>query len=470
MPHLGPSSSSLSSSPSLEPESDEEQEQVTIARVLASLHSKEANKTSSQPESKRGKRKPAPVRRDMNSTSSVSMYPVSYPTWTYSNFSPQLAMYHQMWQQEQASQQSHLLTLPSPPSVPRIAPFIQSVFQSSHSQYFAAREQELVGVPGITVPNPNPNSSFFFCNHPSPVPNRIRSFVTIQEIPEEKRQGEEWPDNRRINLQSRPITLPPNEAQNPPVDVHNEPVHFQESQEDKPKNGGSGITNMPVDKEPKIEHSVLKSTADSSPSMVYNASDNAKIKETPIEGNRKNKFGWVRVASMHDGKETGFVSGASIPDHMPSLLQKSGGSKHEGKETGFVAGASIPGHIPFQVQNLHGSYSTRVNPIRHRPPSPSSSGMTKCFRPRPSSLAAPVTIRNAVPVCSSSPRELSIKPPVNFIAPAVQVRSVIPVCSAPVISNVPDSRNEGVLSSVEVKAQKSDDTSAASLELGKLQI
>ncbi|XXG79309.1 hypothetical protein AAC387_Pa09g0410 [Persea americana] len=463
LPSLSPSPSPSSSSASLEPESNEEQEQVTIARVLANLHPKEVNKPSTQTESKRVKRKPAPVRRDMNASSSLSMYPVPYPTWTYSGFSPQLPMYHQMWQQEQASQQSHLLTLPSPPSGARITPFIQSVFQPSHNQYFAAREQELVGVRGITVPNPS--SSLLFSNHPSPVPIRSRSYVTIQEIAEEKCQGEEeWIHNRRINLQSRPVILPPNEAQNPPVDIHNEPEHLQESQEDKSKNGGPGISNLPADKEPNIGHSILKSAADSSPTVLSSAGENAKIQETPVEGNRKEQFDWVHAGSVHDGKETGFMAGSSIPGHSPFLLRKSGGSMCDGKEAGFMAGASIPSRIPFQSQKSRGSYSSHVNPITHRPPSPSSSGMTKCFRPRPSSLAAPVTIRTAVPVCSSTPRAVTARQSANLMAPAVQVRSVIPVCSSPSTRNIPDSGNEAV------KAQKSDVTSVENLELGNLQI
>lgn len=441
LPHLG-SSSSSSSSTLLGPESNDEQEQVTIARALASLQPKEGNKPSAPNDPKRGRRKPPPIRRDMNASSDLSMYSMSYQAWPYSSFPHEVAVY-QMWQQEQASQrQSHLLSLAALPSPgAQIAPYIQSVFRPSHSQYFAAREQELL-VPGVTVSNPGP--SLYFSNHPLPVSISSRSHVTIQEIQEEKSQGEEeWSDSCRTNLQPRRTSFALHEVQNPPVDSRIEP-EVKESQMDKSNNGGSSIANILTDKETNIRHS-KSGSSDSSPSTLYNGGDSKDIREVPIEGNRMEQFDWVRGRSMHDGKEAG-----------------------------FVARTPVPSNVPFQSQNPHVLYSSRANPTHYHPPSLNSSMTIRGFRSRTSSLAAPVTIRSAVPVCSARPASVNSRPsPDNRVAPAVQIRSVIPVCSAPPPPpprNLPDSRNEGLLSSAEVKTQDPEDIAAVNSELGKLRI
>ncbi|XP_058082581.1 double-stranded RNA-binding protein 2-like [Magnolia sinica] len=440
LPHLG-GSSSASSSTSLEPESNDEQEQVIIARALASLHGTDGNKPPPQNDRQRGRRKPASARRDTNLSSSLSVYPMPYQSWAYSNFSPDVAMY-QMWQQEQVSQQqTRMLALPGPPppSDPRILPFIQSIFQPNHSQYFPAREQEPIGgVPGIAMSGPG--SPLYFPSHSVSIP--IRSRVTIQEIHEEKNQGEEeWlrggtsdadgdPESRRINLQPKNPGFP----QNPPVSMNGRAKpEIQEPHEDKQKNGGPGISNMSSDREANLGHPGFKPVSSGSgPPASHKPADPKNLQEIQPEEVRTEPFEWTRGVSMHSQRETGFMPGAPTPSH-----------------------------IQYQLQNPRVLYSSRANQRPHHQLNPGYSRAAKVLRP--SSLAAPVTIRTAIPVCSARPRaeglNNTVMPPVNFMAPAVQVRSVIPVCSAPPTRSIPDTSR-----------QDSEDISAANSELGKLRI
>lgn len=136
VPTLGsPSSSSMS-----ENEGNEEQEQVVIARALASLCQAEENKQSSQTDRQHLRRKPASVRRESRSVFNASFHAKHYEGVAYPNLSPEVMMY-QMWQQEQAS----LLTIPTPDiSDPRLLPFFLSTFQPSQGQYFLRIEQDLI--------------------------------------------------------------------------------------------------------------------------------------------------------------------------------------------------------------------------------------------------------------------------------------------------------------------------------------
>ncbi|KAL5983911.1 hypothetical protein ACLOJK_018009 [Asimina triloba] len=439
--HLG-SSSSAASSTSGEVESNDEQEQVIIARALASLHGKDVNKSHTQNDRQRGRRKPASARRDTKTSSSnISVYPMPYQSWPYSNFSPDMAMYH-MWQQEQASQQqSRMLALPAPlpPADPRILPFIRSIFQPNHSQYFSVREQDPIGVPGIAMPGPG--SPLYFPSHSASVPLRSRSQVTIQEIHEEKTQSEnDWirsrppeadgdPESRKINLQSKSPGFP--KIPSVPVSGHSE-TEIMEPQADKHITGGPGIVTMPSDREPDMGHPVFKQhPCAPGPSATLKQTDGKNVQEIQSEGVRKEPLDWTcGMSSVRSHRETGYIT------------------------------CSTASHIQHQLQNPRALFSSQANQGPHHS-NPSYSRAARGLRP--SSMAAPVTVRTAVPVCSARPRNEGLNntsiAPASFMAPAVQVRSVIPVCAAPPTRTVPDTSHQDPI-----------DVSVASSELGKLQI
>lgn len=181
----GASSSTSPSSPS-ESEGSEEQEQVVIARLLASLRPEESNK-SMQSDSQGGAE-----RFTCNSMGPIpqasSLYPLQYETWAYSGFSTEMEMYR-MWQQAQLPQlQGRVLPLPALPASlpnPLVLPFMHSMIQPNHL-YFMARGQARIE-PAVTFTASSP--SLHLSNHSIPAPTRVRSMVTIQEIQEEDSEG-----------------------------------------------------------------------------------------------------------------------------------------------------------------------------------------------------------------------------------------------------------------------------------------
>lgn len=179
-------SSSTSSSFSSESKSNEEQEHVIVARVLASLHSSGSKNFR---ESNHQHRWQKSITASLVSTQPTpGMYPMQCHHCTISNFSPELALY-QIWQQDQImQQQNRLLALtiqPINPPAPQIYPLMQSVLQPDHYLYFPAKELASVPVgPRFSIATPRP--PFYFSNQISPELNRGVSTVTIREIQEEK--------------------------------------------------------------------------------------------------------------------------------------------------------------------------------------------------------------------------------------------------------------------------------------------
>ncbi|CAL0302254.1 unnamed protein product [Lupinus luteus] len=152
---------SSSSSFSLESKGNREQEQVIIARVLASLHPSESNFSESNHQHRL---------QNCTATSLVSTYPIP-------------SMYTMPCQQ-----QNRLLALtitPTIPFAPHLYPFMQSVFQPHTSLYFPSTELASVPArPNFSIATSGP--SFYFSNHIVPEFSRGRSTVTISEIQEEK--------------------------------------------------------------------------------------------------------------------------------------------------------------------------------------------------------------------------------------------------------------------------------------------
>ncbi|KAJ6413868.1 hypothetical protein OIU84_006637 [Salix udensis] len=136
------SSSSSTSSPVEAKRISEEQEQVVIARVLASLQPAEL-KNSKQNDSQRGHERFFPVFNDLIPPI-PTLYPVQCHSWAYPSFSPEMAIY-QMWQQEELFQlQNRLLALqiPSVSPGPQIFPYMQSMLPSDSVLFNPLMEQE----------------------------------------------------------------------------------------------------------------------------------------------------------------------------------------------------------------------------------------------------------------------------------------------------------------------------------------
>ncbi|KAK9161474.1 hypothetical protein Syun_007815 [Stephania yunnanensis] len=429
---LAPSRSSPSSSSSLlNSEHNDEQEQVIVARVLASLCPPETKKSAVQNERHFRRRKPAPIRRGMNqSSAAVSLYPMQYQSWPYHTFVPEAAMYH-MWQQEQTSQRhTRLLPVaPSPPG-PQILPFIRSIFRPDHSQYYIAREQDPISVVPITMPTSAP--SLYFSNQTLPLV-RSRSQVTIQEIQEERNQGEEkWihrePDSNSLkaNVQSNSSTFSPFHIQNSTVsgNTHSEAVIQNTPLRDEQKNS---------DKESKTGHSVQLDGTQSE-QITSHGSFGARLRSQvtdpgPVE---------ICTGSQHD-----FSQSKSMPHHQQR--------PHTGQVSKSYAG------------------NPTAAPVRVRTAVPASSSS-----PRPESMnfrmPTPVAVRTISPTSSPRPGPLNFRGTTTLIAPAVQIRSVVPVCSAPSERKMPDSCEEGRISNDERKTSVPEDLPTASTELGKLRI
>ncbi|XP_010241435.1 PREDICTED: double-stranded RNA-binding protein 2-like [Nelumbo nucifera] len=439
--HVG--SSSSASSPSLESEGNEEQEQVIVARALASLLPADASKSTQNDRQRRRRKSAPPVRRNMHPPSGgVSLFPVHYQNWAYSNFAPEV---YRIWQQEQASQQqSRLLTLPvalTPPPGPQILPFIQSMFGPDHRQYFPAREQEATqSFPALAMSSSGP--SLHFSNPLSPVPIR-RSQVTVQEIKEEKTQKDEErlhgdmdTDGHKINIGSNSPGFSSFDAPKPPAsgDSRTDQATPEKPEEDDKQNN--------LGSESGLGHSVK------------------------AEGSNSEPFGW--------------------------------GSRESAMDIRFRHRAANPGSVEFGLRHPHGFDSAKSNPRPHHSPRAGSPVMTRSYispssaapimirtgghvssvSPQPESLnvrmPAPVKIRTSIPACSARSRPEGMMyggPSVNFMAPAVQIRSVIPVCSAPPARKMPEpSGQEGLPQGGEKIAKESEDVAAASSELGKLRI
>jgi hypothetical protein len=370
-------------SPSLESKANEEQEQVTIARVLASLRPSESSQ-SAENYHRRGQQRSTPVLWG-STQPTPSLYPMRCQNWAYSSFSPEMAMY-QIWQQEQFLQrQNHLLALTVPavsPSAPQIYPFVQSMLQPDHCLYFPGRELESIPMgPKITIATSGP--SFCFSNHLVPSSIRGRSTVTIQEIQEEKSEE---------SSKYSPSRVP-----------------------EAPSVGNSGGT------EPQIPETVQGDNKQSFSGIE------SKIRNLQLEGNQTGQFEYASHRSIDSGfKPIEFqlqnpsCMYSSRPNLRPQYPPR--GSPHSTFRPPSSAGA------PVRIKTV------RPNSLMgFRPQNMSSPG------------AAPPRMRTGVPSCSTRPPErldLGGVPPA-FMAPAVRIRSVVPVCSAPPVRKMPSSAADG---------------------------
>ncbi|KAK7849926.1 double-stranded rna-binding protein 3 [Quercus suber] len=443
------SSSTTSSSPSLECKGNEEQEQVIIARVLASLRPSEANK-STENYHRHGRQRSTPILWGSNPPT-PTLYPMRCQNWAYSTFSPEMAMY-QIWHQEQLLQQQHrLLALAVPaatPSAPQLYPFMQSMLRPDCCLYFPGRELESVPMgPKITIATSGP--SLCFSNHLVPSSIRGRSTVTIQTI---------YAPARLLELESVPM--------GPKITIATSGPSLCFSNHLVPSSirGRSTVTIQEIQEEKPEESSNYSPSGVPDPPCVGNISTEPQILETVQEDEKQNLGGLDRKISnlQLEGNQTGNSEWAC--------------------HRGMVSGSKP---IEFQLQNprVDSSLSnvgpqyrysvpplSAAAPVRTRTVSPTSS---LGFRPQnmASPWAAPPRMRTGVSSCSPRPPErFDLGVPPAFMAPAVRIRSVVPVCSAPPVRKMPNSSNEVASSNREKKDSEPEGMSRAGSKFGKLRI
>ncbi|KAH0464682.1 hypothetical protein IEQ34_004785 [Dendrobium chrysotoxum] len=167
---LSPSSSSSSTSSSSgihESNRNDEQEQVVIARALTSLHQSSEGNKYTQNDRQHGRRRPNTTRRELGSSTNQSYY-MPCQSWAHRSFSAEAAIY-QMWH-----------------------PFHNSMFHPAQSQLFPVLSQEpITTLPCFPEPTQVLPVYFLDYDYSLPVPPRTQSQVKIQEINDEKSQGEE---------------------------------------------------------------------------------------------------------------------------------------------------------------------------------------------------------------------------------------------------------------------------------------
>lgn len=334
-------SSPTPSSFPLESKGNEEQEQVIIARVLASLQpSVSKNLSESDPHN----RWQNYATTSLDSTLQMpGMYPVQFQSCGLSGFSPGVAMY-QIWQQQQIiQQQNHLLALaiaPPIPSTPHIYPLMQSVLQSDYCLYLPAKGLVSVPVrPRLSVATSSPS----FCLSNPTDPDLNRSTVVIREIHEEKAEN---------SFESSQSAVP----DFPVCNISEETRALRPTQEDeRQKQGGSESrsTNVELHNPPGID--------------TYRPILRAHPKVNANRSFRPPSSASSMIRTM------GFAS--------------SGGSRPQQRE--FFRAVSSRARTGSPRSPAMAT-SARFDMVGAPPP--------------PLSMAPPVRIRSVVPVCSAPPR------------------------------------------------------------------
>lgn len=350
-------SSSTSSSFSSESKGNEEQEQVIIAQVLASLHPSESNNFSESDHRHRW--------QNSTTTSLVptppipGMYHMQCQHCEISSFSPQVALY-QIWQQEQIiQQQNRLLSLtiaPTIPSAPQLYPIMQSVLQPDHCLYFPSTELASVPVgPTFSIATSRP--SFYFSNQIVPEISRGRSTVTIREIQEEKAED---PQVCNLSDETRVPTAAP--------------------EDERQKHGGS-----------------------------RSESRNAKL-----GGQQSGKSQWSSQCTMGSTSVHRPVNELQNPSIIGTSNLRAYSQGSTNRSFRPPAGASSIVRTMAPTSSAGSRPQHRAVPLavgsRMRPGLPTSPGMPTSERlgmmrsPTPVCMAPAVRIRSVVPVCSAPPR------------------------------------------------------------------
>ncbi|KAM5561458.1 hypothetical protein ABKV19_022182 [Rosa sericea] len=346
-----------SSSPSMESQGIEEQEQVIISRILG--HLRPSDPKNPRNDRRHGQHGYTPICNNYT-LPTPSLYPMQFHDWAYSNYSPELAMY-QLWQQEQLLQQQNRLlalpVLPAVPSIPQIYPFMQSMLHPDHHLYFPSREEESTSVgPKFTISTSGP--SFCFSNHLVPNPIRGKSTVTIQEIQEEKSE---------------------------------ESAEYSPSVVPVPFGLGNSTTELRVQEQSRDDKQKLVELG-------------SRIENLQLEGNQTGQSEWGNPGTMDSSfKPVDF--GLHNPPRMSPPRSLRPPSAADPVLIRTVRPTFSLGSRPSRPQNLPTRFPA---PPRMRAGIPSYSA-TPTFqrmefgRPRPSFMAPAVRIRSVVPVCSAPP-------------------------------------------------------------------
>ncbi|XP_002512276.2 double-stranded RNA-binding protein 2 [Ricinus communis] len=410
--HGSSSSSSLSSSLVENRKGSEEQEQVVIARFLASVQPSEL-KINKQNDCQTGHERFIPVCKDLTPPT-PSLYPMQSQNWAYPSFSPEIAIY-QMWQQEQLLQlHNRLLTLqvpPAPPPAPPMLPYMQSVLPPNSHIFFPLRKQETVPVgPRITIASSGP----LLCLSDNVDSDSVRgkSAVTIQEINEEK--PEDLSD------------CSPSIISDPPV-----------------------LGNLSAEARFKESHDDDKNNA------VESKVENVRLAENPSG------------QSSHRNTDSGY-SQVDFRVQSPGVFVSCHASSQFSPRQSSTSCRPPP---TVMIRNVGPRPLPAAPPVRIRTMGPVSS----VPRPHDlaAQIPGPSRMRTGAPSYSARPQPqrmdfVGMHP--RFMAPAVRIRSVVPVCSAPPPARkMPTAGQEGALLNKQKNGSVPEDISTTS-EFSKLRI
>lgn len=421
------SSSSVSLSPLSDSVANDEQEQVIIARYLATLKPLETNRTP-QRESRLG-RGSVPVRRDIISYSGGrSLYSLQHHNAPISQFSPELSLY-QTCAEARASQQCLLAlsSLPAFPPRPQFFPFIRSIFQPDHGHYFLAPGQEPVPL----VPEIGP--FLCFSNHVMP-PFRSISQVTIQEIEEHSQIDDKWPKGDQ-DSDSWITNSPSNVPRLSPIEVSNSSVSLNSHSEQR------------------MQEMLGEIGEERGVSSAPNARNSSQFQGSQIEQCKFTNARFRPQTISTDGPRYLLQSPHSFDYVQPHIRPP---NPHTTSSSGSARSFTPASFAPPVTIRTAGAVP--INTVR-----PESSNPRMC---------APLPTRIPPSACRTWPertRNTGGTHSVNYMAPAVHIRSVVPVCSAPPARS-PSPCPERLFSGPENPEEPKLDISAASSDLDKLQI
>uniref|UniRef100_A0A2P2LIB1 Double-stranded RNA-binding protein 2-like n=1 Tax=Rhizophora mucronata TaxID=61149 RepID=A0A2P2LIB1_RHIMU len=402
----GSSSSSLLSSSVETKKGNKEQEQVIVARLLASLKPSES-KNSNQKHLQNAQDSFIPVCRHLTPPT-PGLYTMHCEGWGNQRYSPEMAIY-QVWQHEHLLLlQNNLLALHVPPALPpgpQMLPYMHSILPQDSCLCFPVREQEsMPGGPRIAIAPSAP--PLYFSDPVVSDPSRGKSTVTIQEIHEEKTE-----ESSQCSLSMVP--------DNPVLGNLNAKQRFKESVDEKNKQKSIGL-------ESKIEN-------------VQLGENQTRISDRALWGS---SHPWCTHVDFQAQNPRGFGFSAAAQQDL---------SRSSSPRTYRPAQVMIrtAGPAPSSAASTH-IHST---------------GPVSSF-PQPQYLAAGIA---APPRMRTGPSSYSARPQPQrmeigrlhprFMAPAIRIRSVVPVCSAPPPRKMPSSRQEGALPNHNTKETASENMS-----------
>ncbi|XP_022749021.1 double-stranded RNA-binding protein 2-like [Durio zibethinus] len=405
-------STASSLSPLSESGSNDEQEQVTVARYLASLQPRETNKSSLR--FQHHGHNSAPIQKHV-SRYNRSLFPLQHRSWAHSQISPEVSMY-QAWLEEAAyHNQKHLFSLssqPTSPHRPQIVPFIHFVFQPDHRQYFLAKEPDSTSVvPGISP-------VLYFSTNPVPDPGKSVSQVTIQEIEEKPQVEQEWLRSDRDsnhwekNFMSVASTPSPSSAINISGCLNGYPEQKPQKRLEG-ENEERSFRSMPY----TSFSNELESNQIAQPCVSSSFTD-ARLRPQAISIDKTN-------LSLQNPHASDYLHSNSRPQNFPAVSSAT-------SVTGLPASFAAP--LMVRTAGTSCPVSLRPENLNLQTPTP----------PR----------RISASTCSRRPRlegmkNAGVRQSARFVAPAVHIRSVVPVCSAPPAKKPPGPNQERLFSSDE---------------------